>query len=100
MIEEFANYVNIDLKILMFAIALTIGATNALKKFGKLEGFVNLIPVGICAIIMGFVFGLPDGVEIMAYMLGIGIGSILSWETVKCIAHKMAEPPQPKKPEG
>ena len=91
MFEELAIALNLDLVLVAIGIATTVGLTNALKKFGKLKGYANLLPVGGCALGLGSLFGIPDPVSMVAYVLIIGIGAVIGWETVKASMHKMGK---------
>lgn len=89
MIEGFVDYLSLDLKLVTMGIAIAIGATQALKKFGKIQGWANLIPVGGCSIAQGFLFGTPDPMSVLAYMFSIFGGAVMGWEVVKGVAHKV-----------
>lgn len=90
--EELIYALGLDPKWVIVGIGIAMGLPNALKKFGKLKGYANLLPVGGCALGFGFLFGMPDPMSVLAYIVVIFIGAIMGWETFKKVAHKMAEP--------
>ena len=90
--EELINVLGLDPVLVALGIGIAMGLPNVLKKYGKLKGYANLLPVGACALIFGFLFGMPDSMSVLAYIFVIFIGAIMAWETWKLQSHKKAEP--------
>lgn len=89
--EELIYELGLNPKLVVLGIGIAMGLPNILKKYGKLKGYANLLPVGACALILGFLFGMPDGMSVLSYFFTISIGAIAAWETWKIQSHKKAE---------